>query len=143
MRLATCLASGAGLLFVVPCVRAQTAPPTNDAASNTEDNSADAGSSTMPATAAGDITPTPRGKTKGGARGNVANGNQDIVKTAQEGPIDIASTGETTYNSTPQGRIATATSNVNIQTNDASIFADYAEYNLDTHEALLIGNVRI
>ncbi len=61
----------------------------------------------------------------------------------EDGPIDISSSGKTTYNSTPQGRVATATGNVNIQTDDASIFSDYAEYYLDRHEALLVGNVRI
>ena len=35
------------------------------------------------------------------------------------------------------------TKNVNIVTNDASIFCDHAEYNLDTHVALLVGDVRI
>ena len=55
------------------------------------------------------------------------------------GPIDIVSEGGTTY----RDRNATASGNVLIQTDDASIYADYAEYNLDSKEALLVGNVRI
>ena len=70
-------------------------------------------------------------------------GNEALVKRTQEGPIDISSDGETTYAQTPEGRLATATTNVSIQTTDASIYCDHAEYNLDTHEALLVGNVRI
>ncbi len=55
------------------------------------------------------------------------------------GPIDIVSEGGTTY----RERNATASGNVLIQTDDASIYADYAEYNLDSKDALLVGNVRI
>jgi LPS-assembly protein len=58
-------------------------------------------------------------------------------------PIDITSEGETTYESTPLGRVTTATGKVSIQTTDSSIYADHAEYNIDTREALLVGNVRI
>jgi LPS-assembly protein len=79
-------------------------------------------------------------ETPGGA---VAGGNAGVSKRADQGPIDISSDGETTYAVTPQGRLFTETKNVNIQTTDASIFCDHAEYNLDTHEALLVGNVRI
>jgi LPS-assembly protein len=70
-------------------------------------------------------------------------GNGALVQRAEQGPIDISADGETTFSTTPQGRVATATGNVNIQTTDASIFCDHAEYNLDTHEALLVGDVRI
>ena len=66
-----------------------------------------------------------------------------LIQKAQESPIDISAEGETTYGNTPDGRIATAIKNVNIVTNDASIFCDRAEYNLDTHVALLEGDVRI
>ncbi len=66
-----------------------------------------------------------------------------LIKRTQEGPIEISSDGETTYAQLPEGRLATATKNVSIQTSDASIYCDHAEYNLDTHEALLVGNVRI
>lgn len=55
------------------------------------------------------------------------------------GPIDITAEGGTNY----VNRVATARGNVNIKTNDASIFSDFAEYNLDTGEAVLTGNVRI
>jgi lipopolysaccharide assembly outer membrane protein LptD (OstA) len=75
--------------------------------------------------------------------GTGADGNAALVKRTQEGPIDISADGETTYNNLPEGRVATATENVYIQTADASIYCDHAEYNLDTHEALLVGNVRI
>ncbi len=73
-------------------------------------------------------------------------GVDDIATRAREGPIDISSnspTGGTTYNVTPAGRVATSTGGVTIQTDDASIYCDHAEYNLDTQEALLVGNVRI
>ncbi len=117
------------MLWLLPVCssRAQTAPSANDTSASGDN---------APGTEAG---PAPRTKKNKPA----AAGNDALAKTAQDGPIDIAASGETTYNSTEAGRIATATSNVNIQTNDASIFSDYAEYNLDTHEALLIGNVRI
>lgn len=64
---------------------------------------------------------------------------QDTGALASTGPIDITSEGGTTY----RDRVATAAGNVLIQTDDASIYADYAEYNLDTKDALLVGNVRI
>ena len=69
-----------------------------------------------------------------------------VAPRTQEGNIEISSTspnGTTTYSPTPAGRVATSTGGVNIQTDDASIYCDHAEYNLDTHEALLVGNVRI
>ncbi len=68
----------------------------------------------------------------------------DILNTqGREGPIDISSQGGTTYSQTPAGRVATGTTNVVIQTDDAVIYCDHAEYNLETKEALLVGNVRI
>ena len=67
----------------------------------------------------------------------------DIGGGGSQGPIDISSSGNTTFGQTPAGRIATATGNVRIQTNDASIYCDRADYNVDTHEAELSGNVRI
>jgi lipopolysaccharide export system protein LptA len=70
-------------------------------------------------------------------------GNAGLEKRSEDGPIDISSDAETTFATTPQGRVATATGNVNVQTTDASIYCDHAEYNLDTHEALLVGGVRI
>ncbi len=74
-------------------------------------------------------------------RAEAANGG--LLKSAQDGPIDITSQGETTYSTTPVGHIATATDSVTITTVDSSIYCDYAEYNIDKHEALLVGNVRI
>ncbi len=77
---------------------------------------------------------------------SVASSGNNAASNAQEGGIEINSTapnGGTTYSTTPAGRVATSTGGVNIQTEDASIYCDHAEYNLDTHEALLIGNVRI
>ena len=70
-------------------------------------------------------------------------GAADLVEGGRQGPIDISSSGNTTFGQTPAGRIATATGNVRIQTNDASIYCDRADYNVDTHEAELTGNVRI
>ncbi len=73
-------------------------------------------------------------------------GVDDTATHAREEPVEISSTlptGGTTYNVTSAGRIATSTGGVTIQTSDASIYCDHAEYNLDTHEALLVGNVRI
>lgn len=72
-----------------------------------------------------------------------AQATDGLLKSAQDGPIDITSQGDTTYSTTPQGHIATATDRVTITTVDSSIYCDYAEYNIDTHEALLVGNVRI
>jgi hypothetical protein len=97
--------------------------------------------------ALGLIVPTIQAQTNAPApaerSGDLIGGNGALVKRADEGPIDISAQGETTYDSTPLGRIATATGSVTIQTTDASIYSDYAEYNVDTHEALLVGNVRI
>ena len=70
-------------------------------------------------------------------------GAADLAQGGRQGPIDISSSGNTTFGQTPAGRIATATSNVRIQTSDASIYCDRADYNVDTHEAELTGNVRI
>ena len=67
----------------------------------------------------------------------------DLGARAREGPIDISATGQTTYTNTPAGRVATGTGGVSIQTDDAVIYCDHAEYNLDTQEAILVGNVRI
>lgn len=86
-------------------------------------------------------TPAPSPAASAATRAEQANGG--LLKSAQEGPIDITSQGETTYSTTPLGHIATATDNVSITTVDSSIYCDYAEYNIDTHEALLVGNVRI
>ncbi len=73
----------------------------------------------------------------------VAGGNAGIVQKAEQGPIDIISNNGTSYTSTPEGRVATFSGNVNIITNDASIYCDQADYNADTHEGILTGDVRI
>ena len=70
-------------------------------------------------------------------------GAADLGQSGRQGPIDISSSGNTTFGQTPAGRIATAIGSVRIQTNDASIYCDRADYNVDTHEAELTGNVRI
>lgn len=72
-----------------------------------------------------------------------ASADAGLLPSTQEGPINISAQDETTYSTTALGHIATATNNVNITTIDSSIYCDYAEYNIDTREALLVGNVRI
>lgn len=54
-------------------------------------------------------------------------------------PVEITSTGETTY----ENSIATARDNVAIHIGDTDIYGDYAKYNSQTHEVLVEGNVRI
>ena len=61
------------------------------------------------------------------------------IKTPQNAPIEITSTGETTYES----GLATARDNVAIHVGDTDIYADYAQYNSSTHEVDLRGHVRI
>src|SRR5436305_15310306 len=61
------------------------------------------------------------------------------IKTPQNAPIEITSTGETTY----ENGLATARDNVAIHIGNTDIYADYAQYNPATHEVLLRGNVRI
>ena len=46
-------------------------------------------------------------------------------------PIEITSTGETTY----ENGLATARDNVAIHVGDTDIYADYAQYNSSTHES--------
>ena len=70
-------------------------------------------------------------------------GADNLVQKAREGPIDIISKDNTTYENTPAGRVATFTGSVNIITTDASIYCDQATYNADTHEGILSGDVRI
>ncbi len=73
----------------------------------------------------------------------IAGGNSGIIQKADQGPIDIISNSGTTYGNTGAGRVATFSGNVNIITNDASIYCDQADYNADTHEGILTGDVRI
>ena len=61
------------------------------------------------------------------------------IKTPENAPIEITSTGETTY----ENGLATAHDNVAIHTGNTDIYADYAQYNTTTHEVELKGNVRI
>ena len=86
-----------------------------------------------------------RAQTRNNNAGSTAPGQSGDFFGApgREGPIDISSQGGTTYSTTPAGRVATGTSGVVITTDDAVIYCDHAEYNLDAKEALLVGNVRI
>src|SRR5438876_5983464 len=61
------------------------------------------------------------------------------VKTPENVPIEITSTGETTY----ENGLATARDNVAIHAGDTDIYADYAQYNSSTHDVELRGHVRI
>ena len=61
------------------------------------------------------------------------------IKTPENAPIEITSTGETTY----ENGLATARDNVAIHIGDTDIYADYAQYNTTTHDVELKGHVRI
>src|SRR6266581_5180942 len=61
------------------------------------------------------------------------------IKTPENSPIEITSTGETSY----EDGLATARDNVAIHVGDTDIYADYAQYNSTTHEVELRGHVRI
>ncbi len=61
------------------------------------------------------------------------------VKTPEGSPMEITSTGETSYES----GLATARENVAIHVGDTDIYSDYAQYNSRTHEILARGHVRI
>src|ERR1051325_11258416 len=61
------------------------------------------------------------------------------IKTPENAPIEITSTGETTY----ENGLATARDNVAIHIGDTDIYADYAQYNSATHDVELRGHVRI
>jgi LPS-assembly protein len=61
------------------------------------------------------------------------------IKTPENLPIEITSTGETKY----EDGLATARDNVAIHVGDTDIYADYAQYNSRTHEVLAEGHVRI
>lgn len=54
-------------------------------------------------------------------------------------PVEITADGETRF----EGGVAIAEDNVQIHYQDISIFTNYAEYNPDTRDVLLIGDVRI
>src|SRR6266568_4037396 len=61
------------------------------------------------------------------------------IKTPENSPIEITSTGETSY----EDGLATARDNVAIHVGDTDIYADYAQYNSRTHEVQAEGHVRI
>jgi LPS-assembly protein len=61
------------------------------------------------------------------------------IKTPENGPIEITSTGQTTY----ENGLATARGNVAIHIGNTDIYADYAQYNTTTHDVELRGHVRI
>ena len=61
------------------------------------------------------------------------------LKTPENAPIEITSTGQTTY----ENGLATARDNVAIHIGNTDIYADYAQYNSATHEVELRGHVRI
>src|SRR5262249_129095 len=61
------------------------------------------------------------------------------IKTPENGPIEITSTGQTTY----ENGLATARDNVTIHIGNTDIYADYAQYNSATHDVQLRGHVRI
>src|ERR1700719_4234172 len=61
------------------------------------------------------------------------------IKTPENAPIEITSTGETTY----ENGLATAHDNVAIHIGNTDIYADYAQYNSSTHDVTLRGHVRI
>lgn len=56
-----------------------------------------------------------------------------------DAPVEITADGDTRFN---QG-VAIAEDNVQIHYGDYSIFCDYAEYNPDTRDVLLVGNIRV
>jgi len=60
-------------------------------------------------------------------------------ETLQNQPVEITSSGETTY----QNGLATAQDNVAIHIGDTDIYSDSAQYNSRTHEITVDGNVRI
>jgi LPS-assembly protein len=61
------------------------------------------------------------------------------ISTPQNAPMEITSTGETTY----ENGLATARDNVAIHIGNTDIYADYAQYNPSTHDVMLRGHVRI
>src|SRR6266480_4145514 len=61
------------------------------------------------------------------------------IKTPENAPIEITSTGQTTY----ENGLATARDNVAIHIGNTDIYADYAQYNSTTHDVDLRGHVRI
>lgn len=54
-------------------------------------------------------------------------------------PVEITADGETRF----EGGVAIAENNVQLHYGEVSIYTDYAEYNPETRDVLLVGNVRI
>jgi LPS-assembly protein len=54
-------------------------------------------------------------------------------------PVEITADGNTRF----EGGVAVAEDNVQIHFGDYSIYCDYAEYNPDTRDVLLVGNIRL
>jgi LPS-assembly protein len=61
------------------------------------------------------------------------------IETPKNQPVEITSSGETNY----ENGLATATDNVAIHVGDTDIYADSAQYNSQTHDIAVQGNVRI
>jgi LPS-assembly protein len=61
------------------------------------------------------------------------------IKTPENSPVEITSTGQTTY----ENGMATARDNVAIHIGDTDIYADFAQYDSRTHDVLAQGHVRI
>ncbi len=61
------------------------------------------------------------------------------AQTPENQPVEITASGETTY----QNGVATARDNVAIHIGDTDIYADFAQYNSQTHEVSAEGHVRI
>lgn len=65
--------------------------------------------------------------------------NAANTTTSDHQPVEITSTGETTYDN----GVATARDDVAIHIGDTDIYGDFAQYNSRTHEVLVRGHVRI
>src|SRR2546430_5672401 len=65
--------------------------------------------------------------------------NAANTTTSQHQPVEITSSGETTY----ENGVATARDNVAIHVGDTDIYGDFAQYNSRTHEVSVEGHVRI
>ena len=61
------------------------------------------------------------------------------IETPKNQPIEITSTGQTTY----ENGLATARDNVAIHIGDTDIYSDFAQYNSQKHEVFVEGHVRI
>jgi LPS-assembly protein len=69
----------------------------------------------------------------------IAGFSQGAIDMPKDQPVEITSTGRTTY----ENGLATARDNVAIHVGDTDIYSDYAQYNPHTHEIACEGNVRI